>query len=240
MNEIAYVIPGTGMDDSVIDRRQTIANELVDSEVVVSKTDRGPNAVESGVEHDLAIPGILRSIHSIAGDTDAIVIGCFSDPGLDAARELIDQPVIGPGHTAIHTAANLADSFSCLTIRDSPNPLERLVHDSHLDSKLASCRTLDLTVSEIIDSTDSAIEAVVSESNRAISEDGADAIVPGCMSLAFQQVHREIADVIGVPVIDPLSICLETAHSLARHGMTHSRASYPPLDGSQTSYFTGE
>src|SRR3972149_12020019 len=42
----------------------------------------------------------LRIIREKARDYDGIIIACFSDPGLDAARELVDIPILGIGETS--------------------------------------------------------------------------------------------------------------------------------------------
>ena len=32
---------------------------------------------------------------------DAVILGCFGDPGLDVFREMFDFPIIGPAQTSI-------------------------------------------------------------------------------------------------------------------------------------------
>ena len=55
-----------------------------------------------------------RSRRAQAGDprADGFVIACFGDPGLDAARELADGPVVGIAEAAMHAASFLGRGFS--------------------------------------------------------------------------------------------------------------------------------
>jgi allantoin racemase len=46
---------------------------------------------------------------------DAVVIACFDDPGLDAARDATSAPVIGIAEAAFHTAYFLSTVFSVVT-----------------------------------------------------------------------------------------------------------------------------
>ncbi|NED70576.1 Asp/Glu racemase, partial [Streptomyces sp. SID10244] len=51
-------------------------------------------------------------------DHDGYLIACFGDPGLDAAREAADAPVMGIAEAAMHLAAPLGRGFSIVTTLD--------------------------------------------------------------------------------------------------------------------------
>ena len=68
---------------------------------------------------------------------------------------------------------------------------------------------------------------MVSTGAAAVEQDGAEVLFPGCMSLAFMQVHDEVADRLGVPLLDPATIVLEQATTWGRHGNVQSAATYP-------------
>ena len=63
----------------------------------------------------LAVPGVLSEI--IKGDreehADAFIIACFGDPGLLAAKEVTEKPVIGIAQAAFTVAKMIAPNFSC-------------------------------------------------------------------------------------------------------------------------------
>jgi allantoin racemase len=231
---IAYLVPGVGLAGGELDRRERIANELVPDDVRVLEAGEGPLSIESTVEEEWSAVGVMRMIAEHEDEFDAFVIGCFGDPGLAAARELTETPVIGPASASFHTAAQVADRFSCLTILESTRPFtRRLVHEYGLGERLASVPVVEAPVLEIDHSSDALVEDMIATGRAAVEADGAEALVPGCMSLSFMQVHDEIADALGVPFIDPVTVGLETASTWARHGITHSGAAYPSADRSK-------
>ncbi len=55
----------------------------------------GPESIESHFEETIAAAGVAEQVRLANPRPDAVVIACFGDPGLDAAREATDAPVIG-------------------------------------------------------------------------------------------------------------------------------------------------
>lgn len=242
MVSIGYLVVNVELFDAdEIARRERIANELVDADVTLLESQSGPRVVESMVEEEWAVPGLLDLIRRHEEELDAFVIGCFGDPGLDALREFTDTPVVAPAETSYHTAAMLGDQFACLNLTDESEPLiERTVHKYHLDDYLGSVRTLNLGVADIDHDSASIVRDMVTAGQAAIEEDGADAVIPGCMGLAFMQVHDEIASELGVPFLDPVALSLETARMWARHNFAQSPSSSPNIDRSRLTGLFGE
>jgi allantoin racemase len=234
MASLAYVVPGVGLDDDELERRERIANDLVADDVTVIEAGEGPLSIESTVEEEWSTVGVMRTVAAHEAEIDAFVIGCFGDPGLAAARELTDTPVVGPAAASFYTAVQLADRFSCLTILESTKPFtRRLIHDYGLGDQLASVPVVEAPVLDIDHESNAIVQDMIDAGRAAVTEDGAEALVPGCMSLSFMQVHDEIAEAVGVPFIDPVTASLETASMWARHGITHSREAYPSADRSK-------
>ncbi|MFP9060074.1 aspartate/glutamate racemase family protein [Natrialbaceae archaeon A-chndr2] len=241
MASIAYLVPGVGLDTDELQRRERIANDLVADDVSVVEAGGGPLSIESSVEDEWSAVGLLQLLEEREDEFDGFVIGCFGDPGLHGLRELTDKPVVGPANASFHTAAMLADRFSCITILETTKPLtRRLVHHYGLDGRLASVPVVEAPVLEIDHSSDALIDDMVATGRRAVEEDGAEALVPGCMSLSFMQVHEEIADRVGVPFIDPVTVGLETASTWARHGISHSDVTYPSANREKLGGLFGE
>lgn len=229
MVDVLYLVPGTGLDEDERARRERIANELTVGDVTVESVDAsGPSSIESCVEDTWSAVGVMEKLWNVRDDYDAVTIGCFGDPGLRPARELVDIPVLGPAEATLHTASQVADRFSWLTILPATVPKSRArAHELGLADKLASVRSVDAPVESISHDSDQLVERMVETGRRAVEEDGAEALIPGCMSLAFMQVHDEIADHLGVPLLDPATIVLEQATTWGRHGISQSKATYP-------------
>ncbi|GAB7095187.1 aspartate/glutamate racemase family protein [Halolamina litorea] len=231
MVDVCYLVPGVGLPSKEKERRERVANELTPGHVdvtVVEADGPGPTSIESAVEEYWCVVGSMKTAHRIEDEFDALVIGCFGDPGSRALRELLTIPVVGPAEATIHTAAMISDRFSWLTILDETMPMSHeQAHEHHLSERCVSVRSVDAPVEEIDHGDDDLVERMVREGKAAVEEDGAEALFPGCMSLSFAQRNKEIEERVGVPFLDPASIALEQAASWARHGISQSSKTYP-------------
>jgi allantoin racemase len=225
---IGFLGATTGKETAEIERRERVANELVDANVTYLTVDSGPLSVESTVEEAWAAAELLPLVDRHRDDYDAFVVGCFGEPGVRALRELTEKPVLSTAEPTLHTAAQLGTRFSLLTILDSTEPSAReRVHEHHLSGKLASVRVVDAPVLSVDHESSSLVDRMREVGRLAVEEDGAEVLVPGCASLSFMQAHEELTESVGVPFLDPVRIALGTAEMWARHGITHSRAAYP-------------
>lgn len=229
MTDVAYLVPGVGLDAAEKQRREDIANTLTTGDItVVEAIGSGPSSIESVVEDTWSAIGVMRTVWELRNEYDAFVIGCFGDPGLRGARELVETPIVGPCEATLHTAVQIADRFSWLTILDATVPKSRArAHELGLEDECVSVRSVDAPVESIEHDSDDLVNRMVKTGHSAISEDGAEVLIPGCMSLAFMQVHERIESQLGVPFLDPATIALEQAVTWGRHGITQSKATYP-------------
>ncbi|MGM0717956.1 MAG: aspartate/glutamate racemase family protein [Halobacteriota archaeon] len=231
MVDVCYLVPGVGLPDREKERRERVANELTPGHVevtVIEADGPGPTSIESAVEELWCTVGSMQTAHRVESKFDALVIGCFGDPGIRGLRELLSIPVIGPAETTIHTAAMVADRFTWLTILNETIPMSHeQAHEHHLSERCVSVRSVDAPVESIDHGDDDLVERMVREGKAAVEEDGAEALFPGCMSLSFAQRHDEIAERVGVPFLDPASLALEQAATWARHGVAQSPKTYP-------------
>jgi Asp/Glu/hydantoin racemase len=68
-------------------------------------------------------PATLATLAAHDGDCDAAVIACFGDPGLDAAKELLDVPVLGISEAAFHAACMLGRRFGVVSFTAALRPM---------------------------------------------------------------------------------------------------------------------
>ena len=194
--------------------------------------DKGPASIESTYESALAAIGVVDKIVEAEREgVDAVVADCMDDPGVEAGRELVSIPVIGPAATSMHVAAMLGHRFSILAVLEAD---DRAFYDhatkAGLASRLASVRAINIPVLELGD-REKTLTAVVEQSVKAVEEDGAHVLIFGCtgmtgMAGAVEEGLRErgIAD---VPVIDPALLAVKMAEALAGMGLSHSKRTYP-------------
>ena len=78
----------------------------------------GPAAVETEVDAALAAVAVLECVWEHRRAADAFVIACFDDPGLPAARELVDAPVVGIAESAALAALRSGGDVGALVVRE--------------------------------------------------------------------------------------------------------------------------
>jgi allantoin racemase len=202
-----------------------------DVEVSHVNIDEGPASIESYFDEALALPDTIAKIMQAERDgVDAVVIDCMGDPGMDAGREATLLLVLGPAQTAMHLAALLGHRFSIVTVLDAVVPLlDDLATKYGLAGKLASIRSVDIPVLEL-DDHERLVSALVSESVKAIEEDGAHAIVFGCTGMrgCADGLRASLADAgyPGIPVIDPVIAAFKIAEALVDLGLAPSQRTY--------------
>ncbi len=154
---------------------------------------------------------------------DGHVIACFGDPGLLAARELAQGPVIGIAEAAMHMATMVATRFSIVTTLPRTLIIARhLLHQYGFHQHCAALHAIDLPVLALEDGSGPAQEKVRERCIRALKEDGSGAIVLGCggMATLAQELTRELR----VPVIDGVSAAVKMVESLVALGTGDQQA----------------
>lgn len=233
--KLLYILPGslsrTELGTREIDRRLGILRRLAAPGTQVDITDvpDGPSSIESAYEEYLSVPGTLKKVQEAErAGLDAAIVGCFGDPGVDAARELVEMLVVGPAEASMLFACTLGHRFSVITVLESVvAPLRHLAHRIGVAEKLASVRAVDIPVLELNKDRARSVARMTALARRAVEEDGADALVLGCMSMGFLEAHMEIAAEVGVPVVNPVYAALRMAEALHGAGLTHSKRAYP-------------
>lgn len=211
-------------------KREQRVKSLVGRDVEISIVDNpeGPLSLETAKDEIQALSGTAKNLlEAQSRGIDAGILGCAVDPGYHSLRELVTFPLVGPGHASIFTAAMLGNRFSIYTPLESTVAATRkLVEDTGLAVQLGSIRPIDIPVLEIRTKPDDTFAKLVSIGRQMIVEDNADTLILCCMSLAFQGVANKLSQRLGVSVIDPVSVSVTQAESLARIGLSHSPRFY--------------
>ena len=159
----------------------------------------GPPAIETD-EHvcDVVEPLCDRMASEQA---DAFVIACYSDPGLDEARQLLEVPVFGIAESAMSMALSVGRSFGVASLFDTSVERHlRYVDELGLTSRMAKDLPLRLGVLELAD--EKRTYGRLTEVASTLRDDhGADVVILGCTGMA--PYRRRLEAQIRVPVIDP-------------------------------------
>jgi Asp/Glu/hydantoin racemase len=158
-----------------------------------------------GIESDEDVALAARSVADFAKGTtaDALVVACFSDPGVAEVRARPDGPVVvGIAEAAYYTALQHGERFGIISI----GPASIIRHAVHvarlgLTARFAGDRALGMSVAQAND-PDQAMARVHRAAVQLRKMDGADVLILGCAGLAEQRAALQ--SVLGCVVIDPV------------------------------------
>lgn len=182
---------------------------FVDGPQIACETLReGPIGIETQADvESVTLP--LRSMISNDTHSDAFVIACYSDPGLQVCREATAKPVFGINECAVLSALALADRFGVIAIKEaSVRRHIRYLRQMGLMERFAGERPLNMSVAETASGADT-LARMISVGKTLRDQDGADVIVMGCAGMARHR--RALEDELGMPVIDPCQAAVSMA-----------------------------
>lgn len=170
------------MTDAMVTHARAAAPEV---DIVGWTSHDGPAAIQGPEDGEACIPPLLTLVQKASSDgATAIIIGCFDDTGLDAARAIATCPVIGIGQAAYHLAALAGPRFSVVTTLDVSVPvLEDNIKSYGLDGNLARVRASGVPVLDLETDPETANPKVIAEIYRAAKEDRVDSVVLGCAGM---------------------------------------------------------
>ena len=221
--KILVINPNTSIPMTNQIRLALEAIKRPDTELTVMCPEKGPDTIESAYDEAYAIPPTLELVKKAnQNGFDVVILACFSDPGLDAAKEGSDIPVVGIEEATLHMAAMLGAKFSIMTPRQQriPSKIEH-VHLRGMSHFLASVRSLDLSVAETEADPGKTKQRLIEVAKTAVCEDGAEVIVMGCAGMAGYA--QEIEEALNIKVLDPSAVALKTAEAMADLGLSHSK-----------------
>ncbi len=222
--KILLINPNTSraMTAKIADAARGVAGPDVLIEAVCPTN--GAAAIESHTDEIVAAAAVVELIASDrdgADPADAYVIACFGDPGLDAARELVEVPVLGIAEAAMHLAAVSGRHFGVVTT------LSRTLGRAHdLVSRYGmerACVSLAATGIPVLDLEDTGSEALslIERYGAEAAAGGADVIVLGCAGMA--DLCADLTERIGVPVVDGVAAAVGMASGMVRMGLGTSK-----------------
>jgi len=190
--------------------------------VIVAVQPRfGPRSIEGHFDEAIAAAGVAEQVR-LATPHDAVVIACFGDPGLDAAREVTSAPVLGIAEAAFHAAAMLATGFSVVTTMSRTCVIaERLVHRYGFSQQCRGIHGTDIPVLDLECCSPQTLARIEQAAREALAADRSGAIVLGCAGMAT--LCGQLQQRLGVPVIDGVAVAVKFAESLAALGLGTSK-----------------
>nr|WP_168371165.1 allantoin racemase [Erwinia sp. Ejp617] len=202
-----------------------------DTGILAVCPSQGAPSIEGHFDEAIAAIGVLEQVKT--GREQGVcghVIACFGDPGLLAARELAQGPVVGIAEAAMHMATLVATRFSIVTTLPRTLIIARhLLQQYGFEHHCAALHAIDLPVLALEDGSGLAQEKVRQRCLQAKREDGSGAIVLGCGGMAG--LARELTRELNMPVIDGVAAAVKMVESLVALGLGTSKQGdldYPP------------
>jgi len=185
------------------DARKRVGNYVrPDTQVDFVFLDYGPASIESRYDDVMAAPFVVKKAEwAEKNGYDAVVVSCMMDPGVKAAKEALDIPVVGAGEAARQIAPLLGDKV----VRVSPR----------------------LSVLELIENPEKAYKRLLENAKKALNE-GAQVLILSCTGLTgmAEKLQKEV----GAPVLEGESLALSLAEAFVDVGLSQSKLAYkkPP------------
>ena len=196
---------------------------LPNTEIVTTQPGRGPESIQSYYDEALAIPGIVEEILLSKDEFDGFVIACWGDPGLEAARELSPNPVVGISEASMYVANMLAARWGVITTGHRVRTkIEETVYKTGFGHRCVSIQTTGLSVEETETARESTLLALEKAGRLAIEEDGAEALCLGCAGMSG--LDMDLQERLGVPIVDSVAAAVKMVESLVWLGKRTSKA----------------
>lgn len=160
----------------------------------------GPLGIETQEHVEMVVLPLLRLVRA-RDDADAVVIACYSDPGLALCREATTRPIFGIQESGVLAAMARGERVGVIAL--GPASIRRhlrILRQMGVMDRIAGERPLHLSVA-------AAEEAEAYPRVREVGAelrdlDGADALVLGCAGMARHRAALERD--LGLPVVDPV------------------------------------
>lgn len=153
-------------------------------ELVGVTASLGFPVIASRASYAIAAHAALEAFASAPGPFDAIVVGCFGDPGIEALREVSGLPVAGLAEAAIRQAVRAEGPFAILTMGTAwREMLGERVALAGAAPRLVGVIALEGTGLDAVAAREATLARLGAAARQAVAA-GARTIIPGGATLA--------------------------------------------------------
>ena len=187
--------------DQALERLRTPDGPRVQSLTLHS----GPAGVQSQLDVESVTLPLVQMCQALPEDCAAVVIACFSDPGLHVVREVMQRergvPVFGISECGLLTALTLGQKFGVIAILETSIPRHLRTYGAMgITDRFAGEKAIGLGVTEMADKA-TTLQRMIQVGNDLVHNHGANVLVMGCAGMAeFREALQEST---GVPVVEP-------------------------------------
>jgi allantoin racemase len=186
----------------------------------------GPPGIQTQFDVESVTLPLVALARTLQPKAAALVIACFSDPGLFAVREALSKPtavpVLGISECGLLTALTMGQRFGVIAILDTSIPRHLRTYGAMgLGDRFAGELAIGLGGTEL-GNHEVTLSRMVATGRRLRDEKGADVIVMGCAGMAAYQAALQ--DALGIPVVEPSQAAV--AMAIGRVQLNWHKAAY--------------
>lgn len=204
------------------------------TEVDVVNLEKGPKSLECFYDITFSSFFTIQELEASESEGyDGVIIYCFGDIAIGAAKEKLDIPVVGLKESSVHMAAMLGRRFSILAVGPETTALaatEDSLQSYDMLDKCTSIRFLDVPVLRLGSDKEKLEKKALEEGRKAVYEDNADVIILGCGCLSLVGIDEVLKKELRVPIIVPGAAAIKTCEAFVSMGIAQSKRYYrkPP------------
>lgn len=222
MSAAAPVAPSTVLiinpntSEAVTYRLKTLAEQRLRAQVEAVTATFGAAYISNEVAYAIAGHAVLKAWEDVPAPhtIDAILIGCFGDPGLFALREMAQRPVTGLAEAAM-TQANALGPYAIVTGGAAWGPmLQRLANTLPCGHNLKDIHTVEMDGASLSANPQRAARVLVEACLQVLSCHEVESIVIGGAGLAG--MAELLQPQVPVPLIDSVQAGLAQVGALAQ------------------------
>ena len=193
-------------------------SEIIDKDSTVYLNEK--SIVDDYYSYYLETTNISKLVKEIENNntSDAFIIACYEDVGIDVIRKITSKPVIGIGEAAFYTASIIANKFSIITnLSVSHEALKNNLIKYDLDHKCVSLKSIEVPILDMETMSKSNIRKLESEINRTIVEDNPETLIitsPGILNLT-----KIFSDRFNIPIIEGVTAAATLLENLSKQGL---------------------
>lgn len=201
--------------------------EVIDKNSTVYLNEN--SIVEDYYSYYLETANVSKLIKDIENNnsSDAFIIACYEDVGIDDIRKITSKPVIGVGEAAFYTANIIANKFSIITnLSASHEALKNNLIKYDLEHKCVSLKSIEVPILDMETMSKSNIKKLEGAINRTIIEDNPEAIIitsPGILNLT-----KIFSDRFNIPIIEGVTAAATLLETLSKQGLKIKKFTKPP------------
>nr|WP_315427068.1 aspartate/glutamate racemase family protein [uncultured Albidiferax sp.] len=231
MRHLLVINPNTSDSVTALLRTHMLQASAPDVAVHTTTARFGARYISSEASYAVAAHATLDAWAAWQADggpaPDAVLIGCFGDPGLLALRECSPAPVTGLAEAAFFEAAQHG-RFAVVTGGAAWKPmLQRLAHSLGYADSLAHIHTVEATGAELAADPVAALALLAAACRSVAEQHDVQAVILGGAGLAG--MAAQLQSQVCVPVIDSVLAGIRQAQAAPAAG-----AGPATLDGAWT------